>query len=85
MNAATRMPHSTAGGADDDALAVVGLTVAYRVHGRDREVLRDVSFSVRRGQAYGLVGESGCGKTTVALAALSYLPKNGRITAGRIV
>jgi peptide/nickel transport system ATP-binding protein len=69
---------------EDTALAVNGLTLAYRVRGRDREVLHDVSFRVRRGEAYGLVGESGCGKTTVALAALSYLPGNGRITAGDI-
>ncbi len=70
--------------AGEDALAVTGLTVAYRVRGRSREVLRDVTFRVRRGEAYGLVGESGCGKSTVALAALSYLPRNGTITAGRI-
>jgi peptide/nickel transport system ATP-binding protein len=69
---------------EDDALAVVGLTVAYRVRGRDREVLHDVTFRVRRGEAYGLVGESGCGKSTVALAALAYLPRNGRIGGGRI-
>jgi peptide/nickel transport system ATP-binding protein len=68
----------------DDALAVVGLTVAYRVRGRDREVLHDVTFRVRRGEAYGLVGESGCGKSTVALTALAYLPRNGKIEAGRI-
>lgn len=71
---------------EGDALAVLGLTVAYRVRGRDRdrEVLHDVTFRVRRGEAYGLVGESGCGKSTVALAALDYLARNGRIQAGRI-
>jgi len=69
---------------EDDALTVVGLSVAYRVRGREREVLHDVTFRVRRGEAYGLVGESGCGKSTVALTALAYLPRNGRITAGRI-
>ena len=68
----------------DDALAVIGLSLAYRVRGRDREVLHDVTFRVRRGEAYGLVGESGCGKSTVALAALAYLPRNGKIKAGRI-
>ena len=61
-----------------DALTVVGLTVTYRMRGRDREVLQDISFRVRRGEAYGLVGESGCGKSTVAMAALRYLPRNGR-------
>ncbi|WP_116135264.1 ABC transporter ATP-binding protein [Trinickia diaoshuihuensis] len=68
----------------NDALAVLGLTLAYRVRGREREVLHDVTFRVRRGEAYGLVGESGCGKSTVALAALAYLPRNGKIKAGRI-
>lgn len=68
----------------DDALALVGLTVAYRVRGKDRDVLTDVSLRIKRGEAYGLVGESGCGKSTVALAALRYLPHNGRVKAGRI-
>jgi len=70
--------------ADDDVLAITGLTVAYRVRSREREVLSDVTFRVRRGEAYGLVGESGCGKSTLALAAMAYLPRNGRIKAGRI-
>ncbi len=68
-----------------DALTVVGLTVTYRMRGRDREVLQDVSFRVRRGEAYGLVGESGCGKSTVAMAALRYLPRNGKVKAGKII
>lgn len=67
-----------------DALAIVGLTVTYRIRGRDREVLHDVSLRVRRGEAYGLVGESGCGKSTVAMATLRYLPRNGKVKAGRI-
>src|ERR1700756_5979793 len=67
-----------------DALTIVGLTVTYRIRGRDREVLQDVSFRVRRGEAYGLVGESGCGKSTVAMAVLRYLARNGRVKAGRI-
>ncbi|MFM0321603.1 ABC transporter ATP-binding protein [Caballeronia glebae] len=67
-----------------DALTVVGLTVTYRSRGREREVLQDVTLRVRRGEAYGLVGESGCGKSTAALAVLRYLPRNGRVKAGRI-
>jgi peptide/nickel transport system ATP-binding protein len=68
-----------------DTLSVIGLAVTYRMRGRDRDVLQDVSFRVRRGEAYGLVGESGCGKSTIALAALRYLPRNGKVKAGRIV
>src|ERR1700761_6446309 len=67
-----------------DALTVVGLTVTYRMRGRDREVLQDISFRVRRGEAYGLVGESGCGKSTVAMAVFGYLARNGREKAGRM-
>ena len=70
--------------AETDALTIVGLTVAYRVHGRDREVLQDITLRVKRGEAYGLVGESGCGKSTAALAVLRYLPRNGRVKSGKI-
>ena len=37
------------------------------------------------GESYGLVGESGCGKSTTAYAAVRYLPRNGVITGGRIL
>jgi peptide/nickel transport system ATP-binding protein len=67
------------------ALAIDDLQVAYLVRGVPREVLRGVSFEVAPGEAYGLVGESGCGKSTTAFAALRYLPTNGRITGGRVL
>lgn len=67
------------------ALAVSDLRVSYLVRGIPREVLRGVSFTVAPGEAYGLVGESGCGKSTTAYAALRYLPGNGRITGGKIL
>ena len=60
------------------------LQVAYTVRGIDRPVLREVSFAVAPGEAYGLVGESGCGKSTAAYAAMRYLPRNGKITGGHI-
>ena len=67
------------------ALAITDLRLVYRVRGRDLEAIRGVTFTVGRGESYGLVGESGCGKSTVAYAAMSYLPRNGRITAGSVV
>jgi len=44
-----------------------------------------VSFAVQRGQALGLAGESGCGKTTTALSVLKLLPPPGRLVGGSIV
>ena len=67
-----------------DALNVENLDLAYRVRGRERQVLRGVSFSIAPGESYGLVGESGCGKSTVALAVMRYLPRNGRMRGGHI-
>ena len=68
----------------DTALELRDLDVVYRVRGIDRPVLRGVSFEITRGQSYGLVGESGCGKSTAALAIVRYLARNGRVTGGSI-
>jgi oligopeptide/dipeptide ABC transporter ATP-binding protein len=67
------------------ALRVEDLHLAYMVRGIPRPVLRGVSFEVKPGESYGLVGESGCGKSTTAYAAVRYLPRNARITGGRIL
>ncbi|WP_321499782.1 LPS export ABC transporter ATP-binding protein [Breoghania sp.] len=50
-----------AGGADGDALVISSIAKSYR----RRQVVRDVSLSVRRGEAVGLLGPNGAGKTTV--------------------
>ena len=63
-----------------DALSFDGVSVAYGA----TPILRSVSFAVRPGECFGLVGESGCGKSTAAFAALRALPPAGRITAGTI-
>lgn len=67
------------------ALKFESLGVEYRVKGKSRQVLDGVSFEIGRGEAYGLVGESGCGKSTAAFAALRYLPRNGGVNRGRIM
>jgi peptide/nickel transport system ATP-binding protein len=66
------------------AVAIDGLTVSYRRRQRLLRVLTDVSFTINPGEAYGLVGESGCGKTTVAMALMRYLPSNAVIESGSI-
>jgi len=66
------------------ALVLRDLDVVYTVRGHDRQVLRGVSLEVGRGESYGLVGESGCGKSTAALAIVRYLARNGRVSSGSI-
>jgi ABC-type glutathione transport system ATPase component len=69
----------------DIILSVKHVTTEF--HLADKQVARaleDVSFDVRRGQTIGLVGESGCGKTTTLMSVMRLLPANGRITEGNI-
>lgn len=78
-----REPSAQASG--EVALAVEDLQVTFPDADRQvRAVVDGVSVSLRRGEAFGLVGESGCGKTTTALAILGLVPSPGRITSGRI-
>ncbi len=67
------------------ALQIENLEVVYRVGARARRVITDLSLAIQPGESYGLVGESGCGKSTVALAAIRYLARNGRVNRGRIL
>src|SRR5262249_38933071 len=48
-------------------------------------VVPDISFALQQGEALGLVGESGCGKSTVAFAVMNYLGGSGRLTRGEIL
>ena len=66
-------------------LQLDGLTTNYRTLRGWVRAAEDVSFTVEKGEALGLVGESGCGKTTVALSILKLLPSGGRIRRGRIL
>ena len=47
-------------------------------------MVRDVSFRVGRGESFGLVGESGCGKSTIALGIVRYLARNGNVSGGKV-
>jgi peptide/nickel transport system ATP-binding protein len=69
---------------NEPAIQLEDLEVVYRVRGVDRNVLRGVSLTIGRGDSYGLVGESGCGKTTAAFAIMRALPRNGRVVSGSI-
>ena len=59
--------------------------ISYVLRAGELNVVPGLSFTLRRGEALGLVGESGCGKSTVALAIMRYLGPAGRIQRGRIL
>jgi peptide/nickel transport system ATP-binding protein len=67
-----------------DALKLSHVEISYRVRRQQQRVVRDVSFHVSRGESFGLVGESGCGKSTIALAIVRYLARNGSVSDGAI-
>ena len=69
---------------DTSALELHDVDVVYTVRGIDRPVLRGRPRGRGRGESYGLVGESGCGKSTAALAIVRYLARNGRVSGGSI-
>jgi peptide/nickel transport system ATP-binding protein len=59
------------------ALQVNNLNVWFETRSGRKQVLDNISFSINAGEATGLVGESGCGKTMTALAILGLLPASG--------
>jgi peptide/nickel transport system ATP-binding protein len=67
-----------------DALKLSHAEISYRVRRQQQRVVRDVSFHVAQGESFGLVGESGCGKSTIALAIVRYLARNGSVSGGTI-
>lgn len=66
-------------------LEVRNLSVNYLTdNGTALNAVEDLSFSLRQGGSLGLVGESGCGKTTAMLGLLRLLPAEGRIVSGEV-
>jgi peptide/nickel transport system ATP-binding protein len=64
---------------DEPLLRVQGLGVTLRTARGDARAIRDVGFTLARGETLGLVGESGCGKSVTALALLGLLPDSARV------
>ncbi len=77
------MPAETSQPAEKPLLQVENLSVVYSGQS-DVTAVRDVSFSLRRGGSLGIVGESGCGKTTLGSALLRLLPPYASISRGAI-
>ena len=65
-------------------LSIKDLGIAYKVGDRFYDAVRDVNFDLGEGDSVGLVGESGSGKSTIGLSIIGLLPKNAKVTAGKI-
>ena len=63
----------------------INLEIKYHTRQATLTAARNVNFAVERGQIVGLVGESGCGKSTIAAAAMRLLPPNGEISGGQML
>jgi oligopeptide/dipeptide ABC transporter ATP-binding protein len=70
--------------ADTTVLAVEDLHVQFDVGRRTVRAVDGVSFSIRRGEIFGIVGESGCGKSATLRALIGLLPPTGAHTSGRV-
>ena len=73
----------------EKVLEVDKLHAVFRIDKKEYEVLHDIShdisFTVHRNETVCIVGESGCGKSVTTLCIMGLLPKNGRITSGKIL
>ncbi len=65
-------------------LRVEDVAVSYKVRGGEIDAVQNASFDIYRGESHGIVGESGCGKSTVAWAIVNFLGANGYVKRGSI-
>ena len=68
-----------------EILRVKDLSVSYYTTERKLMALTGVTLSMKEGEVLGIVGESGCGKTTLAMSIARLLPDNASIESGKII
>jgi peptide/nickel transport system ATP-binding protein len=66
-------------------IAVINLAISYQTRDGFVQAVRDVSFEINQGETFGIVGESGCGKSTIAYGLVNFLGRNGKIVAGDVI
>ncbi|HEV7277538.1 MAG TPA: ABC transporter ATP-binding protein [Devosiaceae bacterium] len=69
---------------DEAALQVTDLTIRYATDGGDVHAVEALNLTLKRGEVLGLIGESGCGKSTAAYGMLRLLQAPGRVTRGAV-
>lgn len=75
----------TATKTSDPLLEIRNLDVSFFTRAGEVPAVKDFSLTLHTGESTGLVGESGCGKSTVAMAIMQYLGGNGRVVGGEIL
>jgi ABC-type dipeptide/oligopeptide/nickel transport system ATPase component len=65
-------------------LRVRGLSINFITRSGTVQAIDDVSFDIKRGESFGLVGETGCGKSQTALAVMRLTPESGIVESGEI-
>jgi len=70
---------------NENILEVSNLKTYYKIKEGVVKAVNGISFSLKKGESLGLVGESGCGKTTTALSIIKLLADNGYIEDGKIL
>jgi oligopeptide/dipeptide ABC transporter ATP-binding protein len=66
-------------------LEVKNIVTEFRTAGGQLPAVRDVSFSLKKGETLCIVGESGCGKSITSLSVIGLLPSNGKIASGEVL
>jgi peptide/nickel transport system ATP-binding protein len=79
------MTQVKASNASEPILSIRDLRLSFKTSRGELDALVGVSLDVRRGEMFGIVGETGCGKTVVGLSVLRLLPSSATITKGSIV
>ncbi|MDP6344915.1 MAG: ATP-binding cassette domain-containing protein, partial [Alphaproteobacteria bacterium] len=69
---------------DTPVLEIENLCLSYYTRAGEIPAVVDFSLTLKQGESVGLVGESGCGKSTVAMAVMRYMGHNGGIVGGSI-
>lgn len=69
----------------ENVLEVKNLSVSFDTPQGEVQAVRDVSFSLKKGEVLAIVGESGCGKSVLCKSIMKMLPKSGKIKSGTIL
>jgi peptide/nickel transport system ATP-binding protein len=70
---------------DNPILKVDDISIVYKTPRGNVQAVTGVSFELQKGEALALIGESGCGKTTLSLSLIRMLPNNAEITNGEVL